>query len=93
MSNKSYVEELEHQSKLADAKLGVAEELGWIIAAFAAIAAYLKWESWLVTAAVAVGMYLITTYRYRKRATIAEDQFFHVAGLGKYFVRQPNTED
>ena len=80
--------ELERLSQVADAQLGVAEELGWSADGFAALAAHLKWESWLVTVPVAVVVYLLAIYRYRKRAATAEDNYFRVAGLGKYAGKQ-----
>ncbi|MBI4809604.1 MAG: hypothetical protein HY799_11735 [Nitrosomonadales bacterium] len=77
-------EKFERLSQVADAELGVAEELGWAIAVFAALATYLKWESWLLTAAVGVSAYVLAIYRYRKRAAVAEDIYYRAAGLGKY---------
>lgn len=76
--------ELQRVSELADARLDVAEEFGWAVGAFAALAAHLKWESWLVTLPVAVGTYALAIYRYRKRAAMAEDNYCRAAGLGKY---------
>lgn len=84
--------ELQHQSEVTDAELGVAEELGWAIAAFAALAAHLKWEAWLVTVPVAVGAYALSTYRFRKRAAAAEDRYYSVAGLGKYAARRTSHD-
>lgn len=76
--------ELQHQSEVADAELGVAEELGWAVAALAGLAAHLRWGAWLVTVPIAVGAYVLSIYRYRKRAAAAEDTYYRVAGLGKY---------
>ena len=80
---KSHVE-LERHSELADAKLGVAEELGWIIAILAGVSAYLKLQNWLAGVAIAAVAYFVATYRYRQQAATAEDAYFRAAGLGKY---------
>ena len=80
--------DLQHQSEVADARLGVAEELGWAVAIFAGVSVYLKWDSWLFALAVAIGAYLLAVYRYRRRAAQAEDKYFRAAGLGKYASNQ-----
>lgn len=76
--------DLQQKSEIADAELGVAEELGWGVAAFAGLAAYLKWESWLFALIVSVLAYSLSIYRYRRKASMAEDLYFRSAGLGKY---------
>jgi len=76
--------ELEHQSEVADAELGVAEELGWPLAMLAGLAAYLKWDNGLLTLPIAIGAYVLAIYRYRRRVAHAEDKYFRAAGLGKY---------
>lgn len=53
--------ELQHQSELADAELGVAEELGWAIAVLSGLAAHFKWESWLLTLPIIIGSYVLAT--------------------------------
>lgn len=75
---------LQHQSAVADAELGVAEELGWAVALLAGVATYLNWGSWLIALPVAVGAYVLAVFRYRRRAARAEDEYFRAAGLGKY---------
>jgi hypothetical protein len=76
--------ELQHQCEVADAELGVAEELGWAVAALAGLAAHLKLETWLVTVPIAIGAYVLSIYRYRRRAATADDNYYRVTGLGKY---------
>jgi hypothetical protein len=76
--------DLQRQSEVADAELGVAEELGWPLAILAGLVIYLKWDSWLVGVAIAIGAYVLAIYRYRRRAAKAEDRYFRAAGLGKY---------
>jgi len=44
---KNDLEAIHHRMDLADAKLGVAKDLGWVAAGFAAVAMYLLLESWL----------------------------------------------
>ena len=80
---------LDHLSQLADARLGVAEDLGWFAAAFAGVSVYLQWDNWLIALAVfGVGYYALT-YRYRKSAKAATDTYHQAAGLGAYRSRSP----
>ena len=88
MADSPIAQELEKLSQIADAELGVAEELGWAIAILAASAVHLKWESWLLTIAAAIGSYILAVYRYRKGAAVAEDNYYRSAGLGKYVVKR-----
>jgi|RifCSPlowO2_12_1023861.scaffolds.fasta_scaffold81255_3 uncharacterized membrane protein len=76
--------ELQHESELADARLGVAEELWWPMAIVTATGAHLKWDNWFLTIALVVAVYFLVTYRYRRAADKAEDEYFRVARLGKY---------
>jgi len=85
------IEELEKRADIELARLGVAEDLAWWIAICAAIAAYLRWESWLLAIAIVIGGYFAITYPYRKRESAAEDAHHRVAGLGKYY--QPRNHD
>lgn len=64
--------ELDYQSKIADAELGVAEELGWHIAIFAGLSVHLQWENWLVTIATSIFMYVLSIHKWRKKASKAE---------------------
>ena len=76
--------ELQTASELADAKLGVAEELAWPLAIFVAIAAHLAWGYWLLTFPLAAAGYYLATYKYRRESASAEDKYYKAAGLGKY---------
>lgn len=76
-------EELQHKSEIADARLGVAEELGWPIAFLAGVAVHFQWGSWIAAIAAAIMAYWLATYRYRRSAAKAEDSYFRQAGLGK----------
>ena len=80
--------DLHQTSKLADARLSVAEDLGWPLAALAATSVYLKWESWVLALGVAVAGYVLTTMKFRRDAAKAEDEYFRIAGLGKYAVQE-----
>jgi len=80
--------DLQQLSELADARLSVAENLGWPLAALAATSVYLKWESWLLALCVAVVSYMLTTMKYRRDAAKAEDEYFRIAGLGKYAAQE-----
>ena len=84
METPERISELERLSEVADAALGVAEELGYTVALLAGLAAHLRWGSWLITVPAAVVAYVLSTYRYRRRADKAEDAYFRAAKLGKY---------
>lgn len=79
------IEELERRAEIELEKLGVAEDLGWGVALFAAFAAYLKWHSWWLAAAVVFGGYFLVTYHYRKRENAASDTYQRASGTGKYY--------
>jgi hypothetical protein len=76
--------DMQQLSELADARLSVAEDLGWPLAALAATSVYLEWESWLVALGVAVVSYVLATMKYRRDAAKAEDEYFRIVGRGKY---------
>jgi arginine exporter protein ArgO len=77
---------IEHRSELADAKLGVAEDLGWVAAGFAAVAIYLILDSWMAGIITFVGVYFLATFRYRKEVRAATDAYEKATGTGKYRV-------
>ena len=77
------------KSQLADAKLGVAEELSWPLAGFAATAAHLAFGSWLLNFALFAGTYYLATDKFRKDSATAEDKYNQAAGLGKYYKAAP----
>jgi hypothetical protein len=76
--------DLERASELADAQLGVAEELGWPIALLAGTLAYTSWSSWLAAGGIGAAAYALAVFRYRRRSDRAEDAYYRAAGLGKY---------
>ncbi len=78
------VTQLNIKSQLADARLGVAETLGWPLSGFASLATHLAFGSWLVTLGVLLGMYYLATIKYRKESSVLEDRYYQAAGLGKY---------
>ncbi len=78
------VSELEEASKIADAELGVAEELGWGLAGLAAIIVHIKVDNWWLTVASFGLAYWLITLRYRRRSAAAEDAYYRAAKLGKY---------
>ena len=86
-------DDLERASQLADARLQVAEELGWPLAALAATAAHLMWGSWLLTLAVVALTYFGVTFNYRRLSQRAEDAHYRAAGLGKYHREAPTPAE
>lgn len=77
-------EQLEINSKLEDARLDVAEKLGWPFAILAGVTSYLYSHNWWIPLITVPITYYAVTYRYRRSAAIAEDKYFQAAGLGKY---------
>jgi len=77
------ISDLEHVSNLADARLGVAEELGWYAAVATAVALGLKWEWWVGVVAL-FPVYYFITLRFRTAAAKAEDAYFRDAKIGRY---------
>ncbi len=70
--------------ELADAKLGVAEDLGWVTAGFGAVAMYLLLESWLAAIGTFIAIYWLATYRYRRAERAATGAYERATGTGKY---------
>ena len=77
-------EQLQHRSEMADARLGVAEELGWFVVLLVVAVVQLKWDTWVGGMAVAAFAYYFLTLSYRRSAAKAEDDYFRAAHLGKY---------
>lgn len=78
--------ELRHLSEIADAELGVAENLGWWGAIFLAGGVAQRWNWWI---GIPLGLlwYYIITRRYRTKQAKAEDDYYRAAKLGKYVGR------
>jgi hypothetical protein len=87
------IEQLEMNSKLEDARLDVAEELGWPVAILAGVAAYMYFHNWWIPLIAVPITYYAVTYRYRRCAELAEDKYFQAAGLGKYFAATSAQND
>lgn len=77
-------EELEQRSIIADAKLEVAESLGWSSAFISLPGVYYLSESWVITIIGFGLVYYLSTYKYRRDANFAEDAFHKEMGIGKY---------
>ncbi len=75
---------VERRMELANAKLGVAVNLGWVTASFAAVAMYLLLESWFAAISAFVLIYVVATYKYRKDEKAATDAYERAMGTGKY---------
>jgi 4-hydroxybenzoate polyprenyltransferase len=84
--------EFELRSMLADAKLSVAERLGWSCALVGLPSLVALSGSWWISIIAAVVIYIVATYQYKKDASVAEDAYHRHAGLGKYFVNSGATE-
>lgn len=79
------VEQLEIASREADLQLGVAEDLGWVIAMLAGVVLHLFFGHWLAFVPGAALGYLGATWSYRRRARAAEQAYYQAANLGPYF--------
>ncbi len=80
--------ELKHRSEISDAKLGVAEDLGYLLAGLLAALVHQQWDNWLYTFITAIASYIACIYSYRKSALQAEDDYLKTARLGKYSRQQ-----
>jgi hypothetical protein len=80
------------ESELANARLGVAEDLGWLLAIVAAIASHLAFHSWAITIGIGLATYYFCTLKFRRESATADDRYQHAAGLGKYYQRQPGSD-
>ena len=67
--------EIENRMELADAKLGVAEELGFAAAGFAALWVYVLSDSVLLAIGAFAFLYLAAKYKYKQEVKAAEDAF------------------
>ncbi len=84
--------ELKHASELADARLGVAEDFAWAIAALAFTCAYLKWDSVFLGIAAAIAGFILSIFPFRREAASAEDAYFRQAKIGKYYEDKRGTD-
>ena len=57
-------QQIDIQRQVADAKLGVAEDLAWHGAIFLALMSWFRWDSWLGAGVAAVAYYWIVTRYY-----------------------------
>ncbi|WP_426211086.1 hypothetical protein [Massilia sp. TWP1-3-3] len=83
--------EFEMRSILADAKLSVAERLGWSCAVVGLPSLVALTGSWWIGIIASVAIYILATYQYKRDASFAEDAYHRHAGLGKYFVNPSAT--
>lgn len=86
------IDRLERLSAIADARLGVAEELGWVIALLLAVVVHQRFDSWLWSIAAFIGSYVLVVMVFRKESDRAEDEYYRAAGLGKYVKPRVSTD-
>lgn len=77
--------EFELRFKIAEAKLGVAEQLRVPIAGLAAMLAYSYWDSWFIALGIAVALFFIVPYGFSKEYDKASDEYEKATGTGKYY--------
>lgn len=76
--------ELERRCQIADARLGVAEEIGWAAASFAGLAAWLHWQAWWGGLGVAIAVYILAIWRYSQESKASWDAYERATRTGKY---------
>lgn len=84
--NNAGIDALEQKSEIESKKLGVAEDLGWIIGLLSAVLVHMKWGGWLYPAIALFAIFYVVTYPYRKRDDEARDSYHRAAGIAKYRV-------
>ncbi|MEN2672701.1 hypothetical protein [Herbaspirillum huttiense] len=77
--------ELELKSMLADARLKVAEHMGWSCAILAFIALDLWKDSWIISLLGGGVTYYFSTFEFSREAKKAEDAYHREAKRGKYY--------
>jgi uncharacterized membrane protein len=80
------IDALERKSEIESKRLGVAEDLGWIIGLLSATIVHLKWDGWLYTVITLFVVFYFVTYSYRKKDDDATDAYHRAAGIAKYRV-------
>ena len=76
--------ELETASRIASARLGVAEELRWLLAGFAVFGTY-PYTNWLIAIGIGMAVFWLVTHDYDKEYEAAWDTYEKATGKGKYF--------
>lgn len=74
----------ERRCDIATAKLGVAEELRWVIACPFAFLLYLKFDLWIPAAVVGVIIFFLVTHWYEREYDAANADYERLTGTGKY---------
>lgn len=77
------IKALEQRYELADARLGVSVDFGWMIAWLSAFLAGASLH-WLAVLILLSPMYFSITKPYRTAAARAEDAYQPAAGIGEY---------
>lgn len=81
------IDELQKRSEIHANRLGVAEDLGWIIGLLSAVIVHEKWGGWLIPALTIFVVFYFVTLSYRKKDDNARDEYHRTAGIAKYRVR------
>lgn len=84
--NDERLSDLERRADIELEKLGVAEDLGWAIAALAAAVTYFRWGGWMLPVLIFVGAYYLVTFSYRRREVAATNAYQRASRTGKYYV-------
>jgi hypothetical protein len=77
--------ELELRFRIAEAKLGVAEQLRIPIAGLAGVLAYSSWDSWFIALGIVVALFFLVPYGFSKEYDRASAEWEKATGTGKYY--------
>lgn len=77
--------EMERRAEITQAELNVAKDFGMTVSGLIIVIACLLSIYGVFWVPVAAGAYYAVTFRYRRNAARAEDEYHQVARLGKYW--------
>ena len=75
----------ERACDIADARLGVVEDLRWYIAFLLSCCVYLRWDSWIGAVLIYWVPIFLLPHFYAKESDAAHDQLERLTGTGKYW--------
>jgi hypothetical protein len=84
--NDAKVDQLQKTSEIHANRLGVAEDLGWIVGLLSAVIVHEKWGGWLIPGVTIFVVFYFVTLSYRKKDDDARDAYHRAAGIAKYRV-------
>lgn len=74
----------ERACDIADARLGIVEDLRWSIAFLVSCCVYLLWHSWIAAILIYWVPFFLLPYQVAKESDAAHDRLERLEGTGKY---------